>query len=287
MVELHYFNGCSEFVVLPCGGPHFPSKYAPIPVEIPPNLLIDRCLTQTQRRKQSQAKHLRREIRVSLPAISDRMRALSSQCVLLDLQNSWHSANQIPISTLCYLQNSNFVSTVSSSFRRTRRGHKGIASSKHSSPSIPSPEIRRPSDRFFSGNGSSSNSPNSASTSQSEAASELGSFLELLPLRLKSELYRHEEIGKLIEVVMDLGRSPIARFPSGDWVISENPISHEDLRLAVSKVIIFLAIEVYIFHFLAMVNYCFFTFDRCPVSFFKQVGSFLYIQLECQFWTLL
>lgn len=74
-------------------------------------------------------------------------------------------------------------------------------------------------------------------------------FLELLPLRLKSELYGHEEIGKLIEVVMDLGRSPIARFPSGDWVISENPISHEDLRLAVSKVIIFLAIEVYIFHF--------------------------------------
>ncbi|KAK9913152.1 hypothetical protein M0R45_036976 [Rubus argutus] len=164
------------------------------------------------------------------------MRALSSQCVLLDLQNSWHSANQIPISTLCYLQNSNFVSRVSSSFHRTRRGHKGIASSKHSSPSIPSPEIRRPSDRFFSGNGSSSNSPNSASTSQSEAASELGLFLELLPLRLKSELYRHEEIGKLIEVVMDLGRPPIARFPSGDWAISENPVSHEDLRLAVSKV---------------------------------------------------
>lgn len=62
-------------------------------------------------------------------------------------------------------------------------------------------------------------------------------FLELLPERMKSELYRHEEIGKLIEVVMDLGRPPIARFPTGDWVISETPVSHEDLRLAVSKVI--------------------------------------------------
>ncbi|KAM5555899.1 protein SEEDLING PLASTID DEVELOPMENT 1 [Rosa sericea] len=160
------------------------------------------------------------------------MRALTSQFVLLDLQNSWHSATQFPISTLCYLQTSNFVSTLSSSFRRTRGVRKGIASSKHSS----SPVIRRPSDRFFSGNGSSSNSGSSASTSQTQAASELELFLELLPERMKSELYRHEEIGRLIEVVMDLGRPPIARFPTGDWVISENPVSQEDLRLAVSKV---------------------------------------------------
>lgn len=166
------------------------------------------------------------------------MRALSSHFVLVDLQNSWHSANQIPTSTLCYLQNSNFISTVSSSFRRTRRAHKPIASSKSSSPPIPSPEIRRPSDRFFSGNGLLSNSPNSnsASTSQPQAASELEMLLELLPMRMKSELYGHEEIGELIEVVMDLGRSPIARFPSGDWVISEKPVNHEDLRHAVSKV---------------------------------------------------
>ncbi|VVA12176.1 PREDICTED: single-stranded [Prunus dulcis] len=166
------------------------------------------------------------------------MRALSSHFVLVDLQNSWHSANQIPTSTLCYLQNSNFISTVSSSFRRKSRAHKPIASSKSSSPSIPSPEIRRPSDRFFSGNGSLSNSPNSnsASTSEPQAASELEMLLELLPMRMKSELYGQEEIGELIEVVMDLGRSPIARFPSGDWVISEKPVNHEDLRHAVSKV---------------------------------------------------
>ncbi|KAL6126415.1 hypothetical protein ACLB2K_074464 [Fragaria x ananassa] len=155
------------------------------------------------------------------------MRALSSQLVLLDLQTSWHSANQIPISTLCYLR----TSKLSSSFRRTRGAHKSIASSRHSSTS-PAPEIRRPSDRFFSGNSPSSSSGSSASTSRTE----MEMFLELLPERMKSELYRHEEIGKLIEVVMDLGRPPIARFPTGDWVISETPVSHEDLRLAVSKV---------------------------------------------------
>ena len=62
-------------------------------------------------------------------------------------------------------------------------------------------------------------------------------FLELLPLRMRRELFQHEEIGELIEVVMDLGRQPLARCPSGDWVISEQPVKHEDLKHAISKVI--------------------------------------------------
>nr|POE53669.1 uncharacterized protein ycf45 [Quercus suber] len=157
------------------------------------------------------------------------MRALNSHLVLIDLHTSWHSANQIPTSTLTYLKNSsNFISALSSSFRRTRRARIGIASSSRSA----APEIRRPSDRFFPGNGSPSTSPNSASTSRS---SELELFLELLPLRMR-ELFQHEEIGELIEVVMDLGRQPLARFPSGDWVISEQPVKHEDLKHAISKV---------------------------------------------------
>uniref|UniRef100_J3MJ38 AAA+ ATPase domain-containing protein n=2 Tax=Oryza brachyantha TaxID=4533 RepID=J3MJ38_ORYBR len=35
---------------------------------------------------------------------------------------------------------------------------------------------------------------------------------------------------------MDLGRRPLARFPSGDWVISEQAVTADDLRQAVSKV---------------------------------------------------
>ncbi|KAM4094344.1 hypothetical protein ACJW30_06G189200 [Castanea mollissima] len=158
------------------------------------------------------------------------MRALNSHLVLIDLHTSWHSANQIPTSTLTYLKNSsNFISALSSSFRRTRRARPGIASSS----GLAAPEIRRPSDRFFPGNGSPSISPNSASTSRS---SELEMFLELLPLSMGRELFQHEEIGELIEVVMDLGRQPLARFPSGDWVISEQPVKHEDLKHAISKV---------------------------------------------------
>ncbi|XP_042463262.1 protein SEEDLING PLASTID DEVELOPMENT 1-like [Zingiber officinale] len=61
-------------------------------------------------------------------------------------------------------------------------------------------------------------------------------FLELVSPRMRRDLERHEEIRELIEVVMDLGRKPIARFPSGDWIMSEHPVGVEDLRQAISKV---------------------------------------------------
>lgn len=75
-------------------------------------------------------------------------------------------------------------------------------------------------------------------------------FLELLPLQMRMELYRHREIGGLIEVVMDLGRKPLARFPSGDWVISQQPINHSDLQHAISKVLFFFSTFLFIFHLL-------------------------------------
>lgn len=76
-----------------------------------------------------------------------------------------------------------------------------------------------------------------STSSCSVSNSELDSFLELLPLRMKRELCKHSEMDELIEVVLDLGRKPLARFPSGDWIISEQPVKHEDLKHAISKVI--------------------------------------------------
>lgn len=65
---------------------------------------------------------------------------------------------------------------------------------------------------------------------------ELDLFLELVPLNMRNKLFHHEEIENLIEVVLDLGRKPLARFPSGDWVISEQLVKLEDLKHAISKV---------------------------------------------------
>lgn len=168
------------------------------------------------------------------------MKASSFGFELIDIRSSWHSANQIPISTFAYLRSSRLAttSTFSAAFRRTRRGHGKISSSRTPAPLIQSPEIRRPLERASTGNGLSLVSLNSASTSsyRDEVVSDLELFLELLPLRMMNELFKHEEIRDLIEVVMDLGRKPLARFPSGDWMISEQPVKLEDLRHAISKV---------------------------------------------------
>ncbi|KAK6233929.1 hypothetical protein QUC31_006335 [Theobroma cacao] len=159
------------------------------------------------------------------------MRALNSRFVLIDITNnatSWHQRQK----------HSHFIT-------RTRGAHRraAAASIKQSQPSVlRTPQIRKPSERTTFSNGSSLDYPNpasastSTSTSRVEAPTELELFLEMLPLRMRRELCGHEEIGELIEVVLDLGRKPLARFPSGDWVISEQPVKHEDLRHAISKV---------------------------------------------------
>ncbi|CAI8605145.1 unnamed protein product [Vicia faba] len=142
------------------------------------------------------------------------MRAINSHVVLIDLHStSWQRNNRHFL----------FPAPLIHRFR----GSKPIRSSKSYSVS---PEIRRPSDRYPIGNGSA------PSVSQSGTTIELDMFLGLLPFEMRTELYRHSEIGGLIEVVMDLGRKPLARFPSGDWVISQQPINHSDLQHAISKV---------------------------------------------------
>lgn len=164
------------------------------------------------------------------------MSALNSHFVLVDLNTSWQSVNQIPASTFSYLQSSKLSSSFSAAFRRTRRGRISSTGSSSSVPSIRSPEVRRPRDRSSLGNGLLSPSSNSTSTSQSQLGSELDLILELVPLRMRNKLFEHSEIGNMIEFVMDLGRQPLARFPSGDWIISDEPVKLEDLSHAISKV---------------------------------------------------
>ncbi|KAK8609576.1 hypothetical protein V6N13_062021 [Hibiscus sabdariffa] len=150
------------------------------------------------------------------------MRALNSSFVLIDITNnaaSWRHR----------LRHSHFITMAQ---RGGAHQRPSTAPLKQSQPSI----LRKPSDRATSSNGSSLDCPNPASTSRSEACTELELFLELLPWRMRRELSGHGEIGELIEVVMDLGRKPLARFPSGDWVISDQPVQHEDLVHATSKV---------------------------------------------------
>lgn len=73
-------------------------------------------------------------------------------------------------------------------------------------------------------------------TSMTAVEDELDLFLKLVPTRMRDELVKRKGVRELVEVVMDLGRRPIARFPDGDWVISDEVVGLEDLQHAVSKV---------------------------------------------------
>ncbi|KAL0001466.1 hypothetical protein SO802_015247 [Lithocarpus litseifolius] len=65
---------------------------------------------------------------------------------------------------------------------------------------------------------------------------ELGRLLALLPEEMRRRVSEHPELHQLIEVVMDLGRKPLARFPTGDFVLSDLPIMTEDIQHATSQV---------------------------------------------------
>ncbi|ONK64658.1 uncharacterized protein A4U43_C07F28480 [Asparagus officinalis] len=125
----------------------------------------------------------------------------------------------------------------SSSFPRSRKPNSSI-------PTPPSPQpIRRPHVDRWSIPGPTSAPAVSYVPGRGQRSNvggrgldELELFLELVPLRMRRELAQHEEVRSLIEVVMDLGRKPIARFPSGDWIISQKLVDLLDLEHAVSKV---------------------------------------------------
>lgn len=65
---------------------------------------------------------------------------------------------------------------------------------------------------------------------------ELDRLLVLLPDEMRRKVDDHPELSLLIEIVMDLGRRPLARFPSGDFILSDRPITPQDLHHATSQV---------------------------------------------------
>ena len=73
-------------------------------------------------------------------------------------------------------------------------------------------------------------------TMQPPVQSELELLLNVLPQRIGVALRSRENIADLLEVVMDLGRNPEARFLTEDIILSEDFITTEDLAELVSKI---------------------------------------------------
>jgi len=65
---------------------------------------------------------------------------------------------------------------------------------------------------------------------------DLQKLLDILPLDIQQVLEQHPSRDSLIEVVMDLGRRPEARFPNQAEYLSENGVSHEQLKYCIQRV---------------------------------------------------
>ena len=61
---------------------------------------------------------------------------------------------------------------------------------------------------------------------------ELDKLAALLPPRLRDALRDHPRRLALLEVVLDLGRAPIARFADGDETITTDALTYDDIDAA-------------------------------------------------------
>ncbi len=65
---------------------------------------------------------------------------------------------------------------------------------------------------------------------------DLNKLLDILPAEIRQPLEKHHLLNRLVEVVMDLGRRPEARFPGKTEYLSEKPVSREDLNYSIQRV---------------------------------------------------
>ncbi len=61
-------------------------------------------------------------------------------------------------------------------------------------------------------------------------------LFQALPPRIEAPLREMNRRDELLEVVLDLGREPEARFPGEAVILSDDPVSREDLEYTVSRV---------------------------------------------------
>jgi stage III sporulation protein SpoIIIAA len=91
-------------------------------------------------------------------------------------------------------------------------------------------------------NGNSSSDPNHADTSSMAPATplqitdDLNQLLEILPDEIRLRLQHHPQRDRLVEVVMDIGRLPEARFPNQSEYLSDKPITAADLNYCIDRV---------------------------------------------------
>lgn len=78
--------------------------------------------------------------------------------------------------------------------------------------------------------------PNQTFSQRTQINDDLNQLLDILPSAIRETIKDHPQQDNLIEVVMDLGRLPEARFPDEAVYLGETPISAEDLQYSIERV---------------------------------------------------
>lgn len=65
---------------------------------------------------------------------------------------------------------------------------------------------------------------------------DLQKLIEILPNSIRESIERHPQKDELVEIVMDLGRQPEARFPKSTSYLSDQTLTKEDLEGCIQKV---------------------------------------------------
>ena len=72
-------------------------------------------------------------------------------------------------------------------------------------------------------------------TVQDAVRKELDLVLDVLPERVSAALRQREDLEELLEIVLDLGREPEARFVSGDAPLSSQEVDADDLQAVIER----------------------------------------------------
>jgi stage III sporulation protein SpoIIIAA len=65
---------------------------------------------------------------------------------------------------------------------------------------------------------------------------DLDALLDIFPLHIREPLYQQPDHSELLEVILDLGRLPEARFPHRELVLNSSEVSQSDIDYVVSRI---------------------------------------------------
>jgi len=71
---------------------------------------------------------------------------------------------------------------------------------------------------------------------QTKTDIDIQSLIDVIAPRIREPLLAHPEIGDLLEVVIDLGRQPEARFPNYNYLLDINEITANDIDYSIKKI---------------------------------------------------